>query len=159
MVKIFRLISALFIVQSCVQGCAAPSSKTPPQLDCAVLKKVIDAAPDNFSAIVSEKVETQFGAVWKTRTNAYGSNCSLVSSSNTPGQYFCSIPESEQATAMVPLVAAVETCLSPEWQRAALPAGSRFTRKGDNVIVDVGANDATASRSAAIGLIVRAPNP
>ena len=140
-----------------IQGCAHNESVSAPQLDCQALNTVVDAAQDNFVSLTSgSRNITRYGNTWQTRVNAYGSDCTLLSGTDTPRNYFCSIPDRDQSTATRTLADAVESCLGPHWQRRELPRpATRFSRAEDNVVVDVGASDVTASRATVVGLVVR----
>lgn len=149
-----RLLAIAFIAQ----GCAHSAQDSATTLDCAALNGVIDAARHDFKAITGAQVDTRYGAIWRANIDAYGRDCSLLSSGGKPRSYFCSITDPDQSAAMNALTAEVEACLGPAWERTSLPRpGSRFTRPDDPVIVDVGSSDIQASRASAVGLIVRAP--
>jgi len=140
-----------------LSGCARLVPQYAQHLDCDSLKKVIASIPQDFASVATTTVDTRYGTIWRTNTNAYGDDCSLLGSDNrVPRSYFCSIPEKDQKAAMQALADDVEKCLGPTWQRKELPRpATRFTRSSDVVAVDVGISDVQASRTSAVGLLVR----
>lgn len=141
-------------------GCAANRPDTG-KLDCAALKQVIDTARTDLSGLTASRTNTPYGSVWRTKVAAYGSDCTMVGTANVPNRYFCTIPAAADSKVLSALQEDVASCLGSEWQRnpAAGHSGERFSRPGDNVVVDVGASDAAASRAEVIGLLVRRLQP
>jgi len=142
-----------------LQGCAHNNgtSDAEQRLNCDALHTVIGAAQDSFVSLAGEQATTQYGNTWGTRINAFGGDCILLSGTETPRIYFCSMADRDQATGMKNLTDAVATCLGSGWQRREIPSrpATRFTRKEDAVAVDVGASDVAASRTSVVGLTVR----
>jgi hypothetical protein len=85
----------------------------------------------------------------------------LFGTTNAPDRYFCSIPAAADSQVLGALKDSVATCLGADWQRNSAPAqnGERFSRVGNDIVVDVGASDASASRAEVIGLLVRHRQP
>ncbi len=143
-----------------LQGCASISS-APAQLDCAALKQVIDIAGTDLSGLTATRTNTAYGSVWRAKIDAYGSGCTLVGTTDMPSHYFCSIPAAADSSVLAALQEEVASCLGSGWQRnpTTTRSGERFSRASDDIVVDVGASDASASRAKVIGLLVRHRQP
>lgn len=153
-----RMAYGVIVSAALIQGCAhTGSDSTQQQLNCDALHTVIGAAKDSFVSLAGEQATTRYGNTWSTRINAFGGDCILLSGTETPRIYFCSINDRDQAAGMKALTDSVATCLGSNWKHKEFPSrpATRFTRAEDNVAVDVGASDVTASRASVVGLTVR----
>ena len=150
-IVLLSLLSAALL-----SGCAANRSDSA-RLDCAALQQVMNTTRADLSDLVASKTNTTYGSVWRAKIDAYGRGCTLFSSTDVPSQYFCSIPAAADSSVLTALQGEVAGCLGPDWQRSSTPGGrgERFSRAGDNIVVDVGASDVAASRAEVIGLVVR----
>jgi hypothetical protein len=141
-------------------GCASKSPGTA-QLDCAVLKQVIDTARTDLSGLAATRTNTLYGSVWRAKIDAYGSGCTLFGTTDVPSRYFCTIPAAADSSVLAALQEEVASCLGSGWQRnpATARSAERFSRASDDIVVDVGASDVNASRAEVIGLLVRHRQP
>lgn len=141
-------------------GCAANRSDTA-RLDCAALKQVIDAAHGDLTGLAATRTNTTYGSVWHTKVSAYGGDCTLFGTTNVPNRYFCTIPAAADSPVLSALRDEVASCLGSDWQRSPTSdgGGERFSRSSSDIVVDVGASDANASRTKVIGLLVHHRHP
>lgn len=154
-VALIPLVAAVLL-----PGCAAQRADTA-KLDCTALHQVVDAAQGDLSGLAATRTNTTYGSVWHTKVAAYGSDCTLFGTTNVPNRYFCTIPAAADSPVLVALRDEVASCLGAGWQRnpSSDNSGERFSRPGSDIMVDVGASDANASRAKVIGLLVHHRRP
>lgn len=137
-----------------LSGCQLPLADTSQPLDCAALQAVIAAEANDFQSITDKRVTTPLGYVWRANTHAFGNACTLMSTTDKPSRYLCTLPgRPEQALAQ--LNQDVAACVGPQWQTTQLELGTRYAKPDSSTIVFVGHTDEDAAKNKSYGLLVR----